>query len=206
MTTASPTQPLTALTFLFGDADNHADVLADTLKRHVVLGSLGMRALRTSQAGQAAAGTEVGTVAEQLLNLDLGSQVIAGWGKHAAITAAVDRTRANPGSAEVVELASHRITSIHQPSIELLINDVHVTTIHFELRLEFLVNALVVTVRQGRLVSLRSGTCDVSGTLAAEGVQLVAHQRHIELPLLIHLPLRIHPEDPLSAEANPTEL
>ncbi|HYY80768.1 MAG TPA: hypothetical protein VFD04_16535 [Actinomycetes bacterium] len=206
MTTTSTTQPLTALTLLFGEAEHHSDALADALKRHGVLGPLGTRAVRASPAGQAAAGTEVGAAASQLLDLDLGSQVVAGWGRHAALTAALDRTLANPDSAEVVELASHRISSTCQPSIELLVNDVHVATIKFELRLEFLVRALVVTVRQGHLVSLRSGTCDVAGSLAAEGVQLVARQRHIELPLLIHLPLRIHPGDPLSTAANPAEL
>jgi hypothetical protein len=196
-TSPSPTQPLTALSFLVGDAENQAEALAHTLKRQGVLGSLGTRAVRMSQAGQAAAGDQVATVAQQLLDLDLGSQLVAGWGKHAAITAAVDHTLANPGSAEVVEIASHRITSISQPSVELLVNDVHVATIHFELRIQFLVNALVLTVRQGHLVSLRSGTCDVSGALAAEGVQLAAQQRQVELPLLIHLPLRIHAGDPL---------
>jgi hypothetical protein len=70
-----------------------------------------------------------------------------------------------------------------------------VATIPFELRTEFLVKALVVTVRNGHLASLRAGTCEVTVTLAAVGVQLATRQAHLELPLLIRLPLRIRPSN-----------
>jgi hypothetical protein len=128
-----------------------------------------------------------------LLDLDLGSLVIAGWRKHAALTAAAERTLASPGTAEVVELATHRINSVHRPAIDLLVNDVHVATIHLELRITFTVHALVVTVRYGRVASLHSGVCDITGTLTAEGFQPATRRVHLELPLLIRWPLHIHP-------------
>jgi hypothetical protein len=68
--------------------------------------------------------------------------------KHAALAAAAERTAANPGSSEVVDLASHRITSVHRPSIELLVNNVRVAAVNFELQIELVVKALVVTVRK----------------------------------------------------------
>jgi len=64
----------------------------------------------------------------------MGDLAVAGWRRHAALTAAADRTRVNPGSWEVVDLATHRITSVHRPYVELLLNDVHVATVRFELR------------------------------------------------------------------------
>jgi hypothetical protein len=193
MTTASPTQPLTIAAFLFDESHDSVDALAQTLHQQGVLDSLSQGLGQVSQAGREAAESEIATVAHGLLDLDLGDLVVAGWRKHAALTAAVERTSANPGSAEVVELAAHRITSVYQPFVGLLINDVRVATIRFELRTEFLVKALVVTVRNGHLASLRAGTCELTATLAAAGLRLVTRQAHLELPLLIHLPLRIQP-------------
>jgi hypothetical protein len=208
MTTASPTQPLTTVAFLFDGTDDSVDALAHTLSQQGVLGAAGTAMQRVSQAGRDAAGSEITAVAHGLLDLDLGDLVVAGWRKHAAFTTAVERTRATPGSSEVVELASHRITAVYQPFVEVLINDVHVATIRFELGIEFLVQALVVTIHDGHLVSLRAGTCEVTGTLSAEGTQLASRQEHFELPLLIRLPLRIHPDGDSSryATGSPSEI
>jgi hypothetical protein len=192
MTTVIPNQPLTTSVLLFGETPNTGQALAQALDEKGVLGSLGAALQQVSQAGRQAADRQVATVANGLLDLDLGDLVVAGWRKQAALAAAAERTIANPGSSEVVELATHRITSVHRPFVELLINDVYVATVHFELHIEFAVKALGVTVRHGHLVSLHSGTCDVTATLSAEGVRLARRQEHFELPLLIRWPLRLH--------------
>lgn len=193
MTTASPTQPVSTAVFLFGETQASVDALAHTLDQHGVLGVLDTALGQVSQAGREAAGSQVATVAHGLLDLDLGDLAVAGWRKHADLTTAAERTRATPGSSEVVELASHRITSVYQPFVEVLINDARVATIRFELAIELLVKALVGTVRGGQLVSLRAGTCEVTGRLSAEGVPLVNRQGQFDLPLLLRLPLRLHP-------------
>jgi len=159
-----------------------------------------------SQAGRQSADSQVATVAHGLLDLDLGNLVVAGWRKQGELAAAAERTAANPGSSEVVELASHRISSVHRPFVELLINGAHVATVNFELDIEFVVKALVVTVRNGHVVSLHTGACDLAATLAAEGLQLASRRAHLELPLIIRLPLRLHlgaGADPLPYGAKP---
>ena len=142
-----------------------------------------------SEAGREAAGNQVAVVAHGLLDLDLGDLVIAGWRKQGELAAAAERTAANPGSSEVVELATHRVSSAHHPFVELLVNDVHVATVTFDLDIEFVVKALVVTVRDGHVVSLHTGACDVAATLAAEGIQLASRRAHFELPLVVRWPL-----------------
>lgn len=111
------------------------------------------------------------------------------------LTAAADRTRANPGSSEVVDLATHRITSVHRPYVELLLNDVHIATVRFEMRVEFLVRALAASVRHGHVAALGFGACDVTATLAAERVQLVKQQARLDMSLLIPVPLPLHRYD-----------
>ena len=187
-TTAIPTQPITAAAFLFGDSkEDSVDALAHTLREHGVVGSLGEGAKRLSGAGRKAANDRVAAVAHGLLDLDLGGLVIAAWGKWADLTAAAKRTFATPDSSEVVELAVHTITSTHHPFVELLVNDVHVATVRFELAVKFVIKALVATVQHGRIVAVHAGDCDVTATLAAEGRQLAKREAHLQLPLLVRL-------------------
>jgi hypothetical protein len=132
--------------------------------------------------------------------------VVAGWRKQGQLAAAAERTAANPGTSEVVELATHRISSVHHPYVELFVNDVRVTTVNFELDLEFEVKALVATVRDGHLVSLHSGDCDLSATLTAEGVRLASRRQQFSLPVVVRWPLLLHlggGTDPLPYGAKP---
>src|SRR5215218_3251556 len=181
-------QPLTASTFLFDDEDTD--------------NALGLMAQTTREA----AGDQVAAVADGVLDLDLGDLVVAGWRKQGQLAAAAERTAANPGTAELVELATHRVSSIHHPYVELLVNDVRVTTVNFELDLEFEIKALVATLRDGHLVSLHSWDCDLSATLTAEGIRLASKRRRFDLPLVVRWPLLLHlggGADPLPYGAKP---
>jgi len=188
MSTAIPTQPLTAALFLFADSkDDGVDALGHALHEQGVLGTLGEGVTKLSQAGRKAADDHVAAVAHGLLDLDLGGLIIAAWGKWADLTAAAKRTFATPDSSEVVELAVHTITSTHRPSVELLVNDVHVATVHFELAVKVVIKGLVASVQHGRLVAVHAGDCDLTATLAAEGRQLAKREAHLQVPVLVRL-------------------
>ena len=199
------TQPRTASAFLFDDEDT-GRALAQALDEHGVLGSLDNALGLVAQTTREAAGDQVAAVADGVLALDLGDLVVAGWRKQGELAAAAERTAANPGTSELVELATHRVSSVHHPYVELLVNDVRVTTVNFELDLEFEIKALVATVRDGHLVSLHSGDCDLSATLSAEPVRLASRRRHFDLPLVVRWPLLLHlggGTDPLPYGAKP---
>jgi hypothetical protein len=209
MTTAIATQPFTVSAFLFGEDQDTEQALAQALHEQGVLGSMGTALELVSEAGREAAGNQVAVVANGLVDLDMGDLVVAGWRKQGQLAAAAERTAANPGSSEVVELATHRVSSAHHPSVELLVNDAHMATVTFDLEVEFVVKALVVTVRDGHVIGLHTGACDVAATLAAEGVQLASRQAHFELPLVVRWPLRLRlggGSDPLpyGAKSPPT--
>jgi hypothetical protein len=191
-------QPLTASAFLF-DGQDTGHALARALDEHGVLGSLDNALGLVAQTTREAAGDQIAAVADGVLALDLGDLVVAGWRKQGQLAAAAERTAANPGSSEVVELATHRVSSAHHPFVELLVNDAHVATVTFDLDIEFIVKALVVTVRDGHVVSLHTGACDAAATLAAEGIQLASRRAHFELPLVVRWPLLLR----LGADADP---
>jgi hypothetical protein len=199
MTTALAAQPFTVSTFLFGEDQDTEQALAQALHEHGVLGFMGTTLEHLSEDGREAASNQVAAVGHGLLDLDLGDLVIAGWRKQGQLAAAAERTAANPGSSEVVELATHRVSSAHHPFVELLVNDAHVATVTFDLDIEFIVKALVVTVRDGHVVSLHTGACDAAATLAAEGIQLASRRAHFELPLVVRWPLLLR----LGAGADP---
>ena len=206
MTTTAAAQPFTVSAFLFGEDQDTEQALTRALHEQGVLGSMGTTLELVSEAGREAAADQVAVVAHGLLDLDLGDLVVAGWRKQGQLAAAAERTAANPGSSEVVELATHRVSSAHHPFVELLVNDVHVANVTFDLDVEFVVKALVVTVRDAHVVSLHSGACDLMATLAAEGIRLASRRAHFELPLVVRWPLRLRlggGSDPLPYGAKP---
>ena len=48
-------------------------------------------------------------------------------------------------------------------------------------------NEVVQVVREGRLVTLHSGRCDITATLAIQGTNVITRQAHLELPGIIPL-------------------
>jgi hypothetical protein len=193
MTTIATDDLLTASVFLFGESGDSGQALAQTLQETGVMGTLGTTLERLSQAGRLAVHQQVAADATPLLEHDLGDLVIAGWRKWSKLAEAAQHTGANPGSSEIVELATHRITSVHRPSIKVLINNVQVTTLNFELEVDFVIKALSATVRAGRIVSLHSGACNVTARLTAEGVQLAQRKGHLDMATLVRWPLSLHP-------------
>lgn len=187
MTTAITTQPISASAFLFGDNKDSVKALAEALSDKGVVGSVSAALTNLSRAGRGALGSQIATVAHGLLDLDLGDLVVEGWRKFEDLTAAAKRTTAMPGSSEIVDLATHSITSAHQPRVEVFVNDARVATVRFELSATFTVKGVVATVRDGKLVSLHSGVCDVEARLVAQGQQLAKQHGHFELPLLLRL-------------------
>jgi hypothetical protein len=187
MTTAITTQSISASVFLFGDNQDSVDALAHALDENGVVGSLGAELKNLSRAGRGAVDNQIATVAHGLLDLDLGDLVVGGWCKFADLTAAAKRSIAVPGSREIVDLATHGITSTHSPHVEVFVNDTRVATVRFDLCIKFIVKGATATVRDGHLVTVHAGACDVVGTLAADGRQLAKREAHFELPLLLHL-------------------
>ena len=184
--TAIPGQPITATGFLFGETQDSVDALAHALQEEGVVGAFGSAVDKFSRAGRNAIVDQIAAVAHGLLDLDLGGLLIAGWGKYVDLSEAAKRTLAAPDSTEVVELATHTVSSIHRPFVELLVDNVHVATLHFELSVEFVVKGLVATVQRGRLAAISEG-CNVAAAVTAGGRRLAKREAHFPLPLLVHL-------------------
>ncbi len=186
MIPAAPALPRTAVALLFGPDLDSPEALG-----HRILsaagGSLASAMAALPEATREAAIRQVTTAAAGLLDVNLADVLVAGWRAHENLTAAARRTLAVPGSTELVDLATHRLTASQQPYVSILVDGHRVATVRFELSLVFAVSALLVEVRSGRLTALHAGRCDVTGTLAIQGAPAVTEHAQLDLPGLIPL-------------------
>jgi hypothetical protein len=181
----------TAQFYLFGDdPDDDRDTAAavvDTLERKGGLGAVSDALGGLSEAGQATVTEEIATVAAGLAAIDISAVLVSAWSKYAALADAARATVADPAAHRVVDVAAHEITSEHKPYVDVLVNEVRVTRVAVELRLVFLIVGLAATVRQGRLVGLRGGRCDLTASLAVERVPVASRPWQLDLPLVVRL-------------------
>jgi hypothetical protein len=187
MTTDATTQPLRTSEFLFGADQKGIKALTAVLTKAGVIGAATATLTSLSRVGRGAVGSQIATVAQGLLDLDIGEIVSEGWRRMDELTEAARRSVATPGSSEVVDLAKHSVSSKHSPQVELLVNDAVIANVEFELSLELVLKSVVATVRGGRLVEVHSGDCEITGKLSAGGRELAKRKAHYEVPSLLRL-------------------
>lgn len=130
---------------------------------------------------------EVGSALSNLLDIDLGQLLLGGWRRHRALAAAAQYTREHPETTELVHLATHRIATGYQPSVEIALNGTPLTTVHFELTATFELTDIAGTVRRARLVELHSGRCRVTVGLTCAGHELASRSADLDLDVVLPL-------------------
>lgn len=187
MSSSEPAAPHTALALLFGPDQETPAAVAERLRSADIGTDLRGALDSLPPLTRAAAVDQVTTAAAGLLDINLADLVAAGWQKHADLTAAARRTLAAPGSTDLVDLASHRISTAQEPYVTVLVDGHRVATIRFGLSLAFEISALLAEIKAGKLVALHSGRCVVTGTLAIQDINVVTRQARIDLPGVIAL-------------------
>jgi hypothetical protein len=112
---------------------------------------------------------------------------VAGWRDHRDITAAARRTLVTPASKELVGLAPHRVTTIQQPSVSILIDGRRVHTLQLGLSILLDVTGLVAGVAVGRLAGIHSGRCEIGVALTVHEIEILTKRSHLELPGVVAL-------------------
>jgi len=136
---------------------------------------------RLPQITREAAIREAGTAVAGLLDISLIDVLVSAWRTHHDLTSAARRTLAAPGSTELVPLAEHQITSAMHPYVTVFVDGYHVATIQLGLSLVFDVTALLAGIRDGRLIALHSGHCDVTATMAIGQTDVISKQTRLQL-------------------------
>jgi hypothetical protein len=187
MTSAAEGSTPTALDLLFGPGTNAAETLADEILSPGGDQNLGRALAHLPEMTRKAAVQEAATTAAALLKVDLIDVLARGWREHREIVAAARRTLAAPLSTELVSMATHQVTLEQRPSVSVLVDGQKVATLELGLSIVFDVNALLLGISGGRLIAVHSGRCEITGTLAVQGTDLLVKHAHLELPGVISL-------------------
>lgn len=183
----APAAALTTVAFLFGQGHDAVDGLARALGDHRVLRPWGEALGRLTSAGSRAVCHRIAEVAADLADVTLGDVVVAGWRRYAALANAARRTVHDPGSEELVDLASHHIRSVHRPQVEVLVDGLPVGSVPFELELDVVVQALVATVRAGRLAEIECGHGRLTASLSCVDFTIAAREDDVDLGAVLDL-------------------
>jgi hypothetical protein len=180
MTTAGPDGVLTAADLLFGSSEDAHEALT----RHVMASgrSLARALVRLPRMTREAAVREAAVAAAGLLKVDLMDVLVAGWREHRDIYSAARRTLATPGSKELVGLAPHRVSTVQQPAVSILVDGHRVHTLQLGLSIIFEVTGLVAGVSAGRLAGVHAGRGEIGVALTIHELEVLTKRSHLELP------------------------
>jgi hypothetical protein len=192
MTSATTQTGLSVRTFLLGSGpEDDTTRIRQLLSENDVVGRCGKDLTRLTQQGREAAEEQLASVTAGLLDLDLGDLLICGWRTRERLVKAARETRQMPGRQDVVQLGTHRIASTHNPTVELLIDDVRVHTFRFQLTVIFDIDVAALIVRDGLLTALKAGDGAATGTFTLEmpggDIDLAKQQRKINLHLIVNI-------------------
>jgi hypothetical protein len=180
MTTPGPDGVITAADLLFGSSENAHEAMT----RHVMSAGRTMaRAFeRLPRVTREAAVREAAVAAVGLLKVDLMEVLVSGWREHRDIFTAARRTLDMPGSKELVGLAPHRISTIQQPAIGILVDGHRVHTLQLGLSIIFEVTGLVAGIHAGRLAAIHAGRGELGVALTVHELEVLTKRTHLELP------------------------
>jgi hypothetical protein len=183
MTTAGTERPLTAADLLFGSSADASKALTREIMSASRAQNLGHALKHLPKVTREAAAREATLAAAGLMKVDLMDVLAAGWREHREIIAAARRTLATPGSKELVGVAAHRITTLQQPAVSVLIDGRRVHTLQLGLSIVFEVTGLVAGVSHGRLAGIHAGRCEVGVALTVHEIEVLTKRaHHLELP------------------------
>jgi hypothetical protein len=180
MMTSGPDGVITAADLLFGSTENAHEAMT----RHVMSAgrTMGRAFERLPRVTREAAVREAAVAAVGLLKMDLMEVLVSGWREHRDIFGAARRTLDMPGSKELVGLAPHRITTVQQPAVGILVDGHRVHTLQLGLSIFFEVTGLVAGIHGGRLAAVHAGRGDIGLALTIHELEVLTKRSHLELP------------------------
>jgi hypothetical protein len=187
VTIAGPNRPLTAAELLFGSSADAPEALAQKIVSVGRGQNLGRVLAHLPRVTREAAIREAALAVAVLLKVDLVDVLVAGWREHRDIHSAARRTLATPGSKELVGLAPHRISTVQQPAVGILVDGQRVHTLQLGLSIIFEVTGLVAGISHGRLGGLHAGRGEVGVALTIHEIEVLTKRTHLELPGMVAL-------------------
>jgi hypothetical protein len=169
------------------DPDRAAAMLAEALRDREVAGLRPEGVARLAGPGRRAVTERVARAFGPLLATPLGAVLEVAWSKHEELRAAAQRCLASPGSSEVVELATHEVTSLQRPYVDLEVDGLPRVRLLAEVRVRAVLDGVLGVVVGGRLTEVRSGRATVHLGLRVMGTDVAERDATFDVPGLVDL-------------------
>jgi hypothetical protein len=131
---------------------------------------------------------EMGNAYRRALNVKLVDIFVGAWSGISAVAELGDTSKYPVGERHFVPLANHRITSSHQPKVEVLIDGMPLVTLALDVFLQAQFEAAVLEVEGGHIHAIKPGNCMATASVSCRGVPIVsASQRRLTLPAEMRL-------------------
>jgi hypothetical protein len=186
--TADGLSSMTLGSLLFGQDNEDSGALVLSPSWEDFQGSLAGFSAELAGMSRETLGREVATAISDAEDMQLGDLMIYGWRTHRHLMEAARQTLSEPGTKQVVHLASQRLPLTRHPVVDLTVGGVCVYSAHFTVTVTFDVAVADAVVRQGRLTEVTVGGYSVVVVLEAElpagNVELLRRQ-HRGAPRLV---------------------
>lgn len=143
--------------------------------------------LRLPPVTRGAALSQVRSSLTALHDIEISDALEAAWEGSKTLNRAAHRSLATD-TPQDVHIDGYIIPIDYEPELEVLVDNQHIATVHFRLRLTLELFNFDGVVERGRLVRLGSEVFDVTATLTAEGQTLARRKAGLDLRLELPLP------------------
>ena len=130
----------------------------------------------------------------ELLEIKVDDVLLRAWKKAMAIRTAIQNSKQSPEQTTYLELAEHTVNSEHKPSIDVKLKGAKIKSIALQVQLGFKLQGFVLKIKNGAIVELQAGQCEVKGTIKLSGLTIAEKKLSpIKLPLIIPIPRAAEP-------------
>lgn len=117
------------------------------------------------------------------LDIPLKEILVNAWNEGELFKKYTDPENFDPEKEVPIVLKTHEVESTHKPRIDVELNGETIHSIEFELMVKLILEGVVVTLRGGQIVDIRSGTIKGGSKLTWEGLILFDLETELmELP------------------------
>lgn len=110
---------------------------------------------------------------DEMFGVGIGSVLESSWGKLEVLKSTLEATRADPDKIAHVPLLDHKVTTTHQPHIDLMLGGKKLARLGFDIGLALDLRGVQLDIRKGRIHGLTGGECLGEGTFSLAGQTLL---------------------------------
>ena len=115
----------------------------------------------------------IGGKVSELFDVDVGFLIVSAWRKCEELKEYADPRKSPPNETKLLPLAKHTLKVAYSPYVEILYNGQPLGKVVFDVSLSFDLEGFVLTIQNGKIMKVHTGTCQGSGKIDYHGRTLL---------------------------------